>query len=277
MPELPAGNGTGMALLASQEPDSYVRQDEDEDASKGWRYNRRRHRYRLPNGRFASTQQAREYLDGYLRDVQDRNARETERYYRGEIGQDEYLAGMRQRLRDGHITARAMGVGGRSAMSRRDLAAINQHYKADTRYAHRLAALVEAGEISEAEAVRRSKLYAGGRMRRQLDQGMRDVRGEDGWEQGRRVLQAGAKHCSTCLNEAAQGWLPINRCGAIGATDCQAADRCYFDYRYSPHKTVPSRGIPWPDQDEYRKIVRRKLRQGVQLRGVATAIPTTGR
>lgn len=261
-----------MPTANGHSPGYVLRQDEGEDDSKGWRYNRRTHRYRTPDGRYASATQARTYLDGYLADLQRRNADETRRYYRGEISQDRYLDGMRQRLKDGHITARAMGVGGRSAMTTADLAAINQHYSTDVRYAHRLAALIEAEDISEAEAARRAELYAGGRMRRGLDDGMRAVRGEDGWEQGRRVLSSGAKHCPTCLSEAAQGWQPIERCGEIGATDCQAADLCYFDYRYSPHQEDPELAAPWPTVEQYKAIVQRKVRSGIPLRGTRLVV-----
>lgn len=259
---------------------SGTRADEGEDEGDGWAYNRRTHRYRTPDGRYASPGQIRGYLDEYLGDIAARNAEATRQLAEGGISQARYLQETRERLKEAHITARAMAVGGRSVMGRADLAAIDVGYGRDIRALQRMAGRLEDGVITPAQAVGQSMQYGQASVRRTFDTGAREVRANDTWEQGRRVLTPGAEHCDTCLREAAASWVGIDRLGAIGATDCGGNDACSFEYRYRPSKASPdSRGMgqPFPSHYEYLALVRRQLAAGEYVRGVSPPFLQEGR
>lgn len=224
--------------------------DKDGDA-EGWRYNRRTHQFRTPDGRFASQGQVRDWMEEYQQNVGERMQATTRRYMQGDISEDTWRGNMRQLLRNGHLTARTMAVGGRKVMEDGDLRAVNVAYQSDLRALRRFAAGIRDGSVTEGQAVFRAGMYAQSNMRDTFDAGVRTVRGEDGWEQGRRVLSGGAAHCMTCLTEAAAGWVPIASLGNIGATDCNGNDKCRMEYRYSPASAVPSRQA-WVERTQAR-------------------------
>lgn len=253
-----------------------LRADGDEDEGEGvWAYNRRTHRYRTPDGRYASSAQVRGYLDGYLADIERRNVEATQRLADGSLSKAKYLQEARERVQEAHITARAMAVGGRSVMGRADLAAIDVGYGRDIRALQKLAQQLEDGDITPAQAVARSQQIGQATVLRTYDIGAREVRSQDSWEEGRRVLTSGVEHCRTCLSEAADGWVPIDKLGAIGATDCGGNDKCSFDYRYRRGSASPERGQPFPTEQEYVAILQGQLAAGMFVRGIDILPPST--
>ena len=56
---------------------------------------------------------------------------------------------------------------------------------------------------------------------------------QDGYDEGRRVLESGADHCDDCEEYASEGWMPIEDIPEIGNSQCLTRCRCEIEYRVS--------------------------------------------
>jgi len=54
---------------------------------------------------------------------------------------------------------------------------------------------------------------------------------QDGYEEGRRVLEPGVDHCEDCEEYASEGWMPIEDIPEIGNSQCLTRCRCTIEYR----------------------------------------------
>lgn len=62
-------------------------------------------------------------------------------------------------------------------------------------------------------------------------QARREQQMRAGMTEEKRVLESGAKHCATCLSEAAKGWRPIGTLKTIGDSECQVGCQCEWATR----------------------------------------------
>lgn len=91
------------------------------------------------------------------------------------------------------------------------------------------AAAVAAGGASTAYIAARSEMYAASTYA-SFANGVRYREGSAGMREERRYLGA-ADHCTTCLEQAAIGWVAIGSLRRIGDSECKTRCRCYFRFR----------------------------------------------
>ena len=93
-------------------------------------------------------------------------------------------------------------------------------------------------QLSPDQARARATLYAGGAYRAFQD-ASREAHRQAGFNEARRVLEAGAEHCAPgsgrpgCPELAARGWMPVSEMVPIGDASCRASCLCEMQYRRS--------------------------------------------
>lgn len=162
------------------------------------------------------------------------------RMSRGELTVSAWQRGMADSMRDAHLQARAMAVGGREFMTSKDFGSVGGFMRYDTQRLARFAAQVESGAISAAQAEARAQLYGQANIRRSYERGRLEAAKGAGFQQERRVLAGSAAHCAGCADEASRGWVQLGSLAPIGGHECKANDKCGKEVRYSAaSRTVP--------------------------------------
>jgi hypothetical protein len=159
---------------------------------------------------------------------------------RGELTTSAWQRRIADSMRDAHLQARALAVGGRDRMTSRDFGSVGGFMRYDTQRLARFAAQVESGAISAAQAEARAQLYGQANIRRSYERGRLEAAKGAGFQQERRVLAGSAAHCAGCADEAGRGWVQLGSLAPIGGHECKANDRCGKEVRYSAaSQTVP--------------------------------------
>lgn len=164
----------------------------------------------------------------------------TSRLAAGKVGLAEWQRGVADSMRDAHLQARALAVGGRDRMTARDFGSVGGFMRYDTQRLARFGAQVEAGTLSAAQVAARAQLYGQANVRRSYERGRLTAAQEGGYQQERRILAAEAAHCQGCADEAQRGWVQLGSLAPIGGHECKANDRCAKEVRYS----ATSRFVP---------------------------------
>lgn len=164
----------------------------------------------------------------------------TGRLARGEVTVSAWQRGMADSMRDAHLQARALAVGGRERMSSRDFGSVGGFMRYDLQRLARFGAQVESGAISAAQVEARAQLYGQANVRRSYERGRLNAAKDEGYQQERRVLAGDAAHCAGCADEASRGWTQLGSLAPIGGHECKANDRCQKEVRYS----ATSRFVP---------------------------------
>ncbi len=159
---------------------------------------------------------------------------------KGELTTAQWQRRIADSMRDAHLQARALAVGGRERMTSRDFGSVGGFMRYDTQRLARFAAQVESGAISAAQAEARAQLYGQANVRRSYERGRLESAKDAGFQQERRVLAGDAAHCPGCTDEASRGWVQLGSLAPIGGHECKANDRCGKEVRYSAaSQTVP--------------------------------------
>ena len=159
---------------------------------------------------------------------------------RGELTTSAWQRRIADSMRDAHLQARALAVGGRDRMTSRDFGSVGGFMRYDTQRLARFAAQVESGAISAAQAEARAQLYGQANVRRSFERGRLESAKDAGFQQERRVLAGDAAHCAGCADEAQRGWVQLGSLAPIGGHECKANDKCGKEVRYSAaSQTVP--------------------------------------
>ena len=162
------------------------------------------------------------------------------RMSRGELTVSAWQRGMADSMRDAHLQARALAVGGREFMTSKDFGSVGGFMRYDTQRLARFAAQVESGAISAAQAEARAQLYGQANIRRSYERGRLEAAKGAGFQQERRGLAGSAAHCAGCADEASRGWVQLGSLAPIGGHECKANDKCGKEVRYSAaSRTVP--------------------------------------
>lgn len=167
----------------------------------------------------------------------------TSRLSRGEVTVSAWQRGMADSMRDAHLQARALAVGGRERMTAKDFGSVGGFMRYDTQRLARFAAQVESGAISAAQAEARAQLYGQANVRRSYERGRLNAAKDEGYQQERRILAGDAAHCAGCADEASRGWVQLGSLAPIGGHECKANDRCQKEVRYSATSRIVPRAL----------------------------------
>lgn len=197
----------------------------------GFLYSQSRRRYLYAgNGRAVPESRVRDALQSRIDASKQRVGGITEALIDGKIDTADWVVKIRDEIRAGHRAAAMLANGGKldqSALGRLG-AALRRQYD----FLAQLASGIDNGEVAlNGRLVARSKLYAQAvRTTYENQVRAREQRSRD-FTQERRVLNAAAESCATCVSLARLGWQALGVLPALGESECRANCRCRFDYR----------------------------------------------
>lgn len=198
------------------------------------------------SGRFVGEAVVNNLLERRIRDVERDIDRLTTRLLDDRINPAEFGRGMASLLRDAHLAARELAVGGAERMTPRHSGSVGGYMRYDTDHLAGFVNAIARGDLSPEQIRARGRLYAGANLRREFDRGRAWSHEEAGYSEERRVLRQGAAHCKGCADEAARGWMAIGTGTPIGGHECGPNDMCGREYRFDKNRRYPPRRVDAP-------------------------------
>ena len=203
-------------------------------ALTGYGWNEAAHQYYdLTSGQFVS----RETIANGLQDVMDAAAANmntlSQKLMDGSISLSDWQTGMMDAIKQSHVASAALANGGWAQMTFSDWGATGQLIREQYDYLRNFAKEIADGtQPLDGRLLVRSDLYADAANGTYWEMDKRDHL-QSGYDEGRRVLEAGADHCDDCLEYASEGWMPIDEIPEIGNSQCLTRCRCEIEYRRS--------------------------------------------
>lgn len=176
--------------------------------------------------------QMRPVMDQHVDALRGRMQRHARDLAEGRITPEVFEGRMRSDIQALHIHGRLLGAGGRAQMSQSEWGKVGQRLRQEYRYLNGFVRDIEAGRMTPAGIIDRAGKYAGSAAVDQFEEARRGAQKRAGYTEKRRIALNDEGTCSTCRDEAARGWVPIDEPGfRIGHTQCQSRDRCTIEYR----------------------------------------------
>ena len=195
-----------------------------------WRYDPISGRYRGANGRFLSARAVEALVDGRINKLSAELRRLTRMLSSGDITLDQWQGSVREALKLVHVQAAIIGNGGRETMGAADWGRIGQRLRVEYAYLQGFANDLLGARVSSAMALARIQLYAQS-VRGSFWEGAAIRSEKQGYSLMRRILDAQAKHCESCLAYAARGVVSIGSVPLPGQRcECRANCRCSVKY-----------------------------------------------
>src|SRR5690606_13988745 len=137
---------------------------------------------------------------------------------------------MRQEIKNVHLYSAASARGGWAQLTQAELGRVGQIIGREYQYLDRFAATIRGRAYKrDGRMLARAQLYA--QAGRRTYHGT-DERGEleNGMTEERRIAE-GTGPCVDCLEQEAEGWVPIGTLVPVGARECLSNCRCTIQYR----------------------------------------------
>lgn len=200
----------------------------------GYGWNAVAHRYYdLRSGVFVSKAKIAEGLQSMM-DASALNMNAlTQKLIDGQISLAGWQTGMMKEIKNVHVASAALSNGGWAQMTSSDWGFVGSEIKAQYQYLANYAKEIADGtQALDGRALVRSDLYADAANGTYWEMSKRSF-STDGYDEGRRILEAGADHCDDCLEYASEGWMPIDDIPEIGNSQCLTRCRCEIEFRKS--------------------------------------------
>lgn len=210
-----------LVTLAARQPGGSV-------GLPGYAYDKRLRNYvNVASGRMVK----RREITDMLRSVVDEAGQAMREFGRlaanGEISPREFYEAMQLTVRQAYNASAALGKGGWGQMTQADWGMNGYRLRLEYENLRNFAQALEAGELSEAQAGARAKLYADSAFARYWE--IRHEAEKNAGTQEARLLTAGDDRvCDLCLAEQAKRWQPI---GEIKLPTLHAGCRCEVEFR----------------------------------------------
>jgi len=198
-----------------------------------WTFDPVTRRYRYRSGRAVSPARVRSAFEARQNSTAKHMDKLARQLAQGKLTPAGYEEAMRRAIKMGYIQGAILGGGGRERVTKGDWGAIGNQLRSE--YGHLRKLVAEAGDLSEGRLAQRSKYYAGANMgNARISVSIRSAR-RDGHNEKRRFGPGDGHSCTTCLDEIAMGWVPIDDPGFLlghrGGTECGSNDRCDIETR----------------------------------------------
>lgn len=183
----------------------------------------------LSTGRYVSERTVRDLVDKVADLASQRMGEAAARYRTGAITIDAFQAEMFATIKDSQIAAAMLAHGGRSQMGPAEWGQVGQRIRTQYAYARQM-----IGDILDGRQRVNGRLDARARQYGQAARATYErIRGPQsagaGMQFERNVLGA-AEHCDSCVNQTAQGWVPIGTLVPVGSRSCRGNCRCTISY-----------------------------------------------
>ena len=185
-------------------------------------------RFRDANGRFVAASRVHHEINKTVNKLENDLRLISSNLNQGKINLPEWQIQTANKLKIAHLSAAAIGKGGRKQMKVADWgkagAAIREQYK----FLNNFAREIERGKLSPNQISFRSASYAKA-VRETFYKQEIELKKEAGFLYCRRILHA-AESCVECFAWAAKGWVPIDEQPPIGGLLCRNFCRCELEY-----------------------------------------------
>ena len=204
-----------------------------------WRWDGVANRYRdLDTGRFLSREKALSWVDACTRASDSFGDTMASLVSGGRVNAVDWLAGMRQEIKEEYIRQYLLGRGGLEQMTPSDWGSIGGMLKEQYSYLSGFYQEIAAGNLSEAQIAMRSNMYTNS-AREAFERAQAKVAAAAGMDEVIWEVSAGVENCEDCLAFAAMGWQPVSEDPYNGAypgsgdTQCLTNCQCFETYRKS--------------------------------------------
>lgn len=206
---------------------------------RAFRFDTAASRFRGPNGRFINAAKLKAGLVSYSRRAGRELQTLAERMSRGEMTIEGWQEQTAAQIKNLHIAMAAAGRGGFERLTNADNGRIGARLRYQYRKLQGFAEDVQAGRLSPAQIVARSKLYAAsanGTYERFVQENWNDKAAAGVIVQMANVLGF-AEHCGSkggeigCLDETDRGWVPLGEMSSPGSRRCKSNCHCHLKYR----------------------------------------------
>jgi len=213
-----------------------------------YKWNEKAGRYVDSRGRFVSVQQvdfARERMQG----AGDKQAEYLAGQLRsGKITVQQWESQMRTLVKDTHLANAMLAHGGPDNMTKGDYGVAGPLIRDDFKRLNQFAQDIESGKVPlDGRFVARARMYPRhGRTTYNLSR--RRLMKKNGlkWE---RNIMGPADHCSECIDQSAQGWVPIGTLVPIGNRQCLS--NCACTITYGSDKVAMGFSLGGDEPDDY--------------------------
>lgn len=189
-------------------------------------YDRRVGQYRGDDGRFIPRSEVGRLVDQMSDRLAVRMAAQTRLLIAQKISLPEWQIATASAIKDAHLQAAMLAAGGKDRLTNQHLGTIGAELKRQYKFIDKFAADMSTGEMTEAQALRRSKAY-GKSIKLSYSRSEKITRINNGANAGKRILDVQARHCPECLSYARLDWAPIMEIVPVGvACSCQNNCRC---------------------------------------------------
>lgn len=137
---------------------------------------------------------------------------------------------MATQIRNGHLEARMIGVGGQGGMSPYHYQQLADRISKQNEYLKRFAGQIRAGELTDKQIAQRAESYLQSAVRGTRMMGMRDSARQAGCNYEKNVLGV-ADHCHECEDLSSRGWVPLGELPLIGERACNGNCACEVVYQ----------------------------------------------
>lgn len=189
-----------------------------------WSYDRGTGRYRDEKGKFLSKASVEKLVDTRIEKLETILKRTTRMLSEGSITLDQWQSSVRELIKTAHIQAAIVGYGGRKNMGSAEFGRIGQKLRQEYKFLQGFARDMLEQRISAPMALARIGLYARS-VRSSYWEGTAMRQQEQGYSLMRRVLDAQAQHCQSCVDYAARGIVPMGTVPMPGIR-CECRSRC---------------------------------------------------
>lgn len=201
----------------------------------GYWFDPRTHNYhtRLASGRqqFVARAEVMRLLEAQVNAKEQLLSSITQQAIDGRLSPAVWQATMQQELKRLYLQNRALGAGGWDRLTAQDYGHIGGRLQSEYRHLRNMAQQIAAGEVSEAQALNRLRMYLGN-ARREYWLAERDHRRPTRADRmiiERRRLGI-ADHCKDCIRYAQMGWQPANVLPVpTEGSECGGNCRCTLD------------------------------------------------
>jgi hypothetical protein len=195
-----------------------------------YRYSDAAYAYVDARGRFLSSREVREALDGALASVTARTRALAVDLRERRISLADWQLGMMREMKAAHLYGAAAARGGWQNMTPADYGRVGQQLRQQYEYLRAFGADILSGkQRMDGTLASRAELYGqSGRVTyHEVEKREMQVRGRT----EERNVRHPSDHCEGCQRETARGWVPLGSLAPVGSRDCRTRDRCTIEYR----------------------------------------------
>ncbi len=214
-----------------------------------WQFDETAARYRYPEsrpgrlGRLVPPERTGRLFEKGLTTRSSQIEAATDRLLAGKMTPREWQLAMRDVIKDAHLEARMLGVGGKGNMTAADYGAVGGRLAEQYQALGAISEDIVSGRLSAAQIRQRALYRMGSIVRETYRRGTERVDLAAGYTEERNVLEPGAEHCQDCLDETARGYVPTGQIMPIGQRACRANCACVVQRR-RPEPTVGRHVLP---------------------------------